>query len=87
MNKLKIVFAGSPEFVFPVLEVLAEEHELVAVMTNAPAPTGRGKKLCASPIAQCVRSAVQCADAPDAIAGLSTAELLEVETIDAAVFE
>ncbi len=87
MNKLKIVFAGSPEFVFPVLEILAEEHELVAVMTNAPAPTGRGKKLCASPIAQCVRSAVQCADAPDAIAGLSTAELLEVETIDAAVFE
>lgn len=46
------MFAGSPAFVFPVLKLLAETCDLVAVLTNVPAKKGRGKKLTPSPLLQ-----------------------------------
>ncbi|WP_435257744.1 methionyl-tRNA formyltransferase [Thioclava sp. FR2] len=40
---MKVVFMGTPEFSVPVLEALAEKHEVVAVYTQPPRPAGRGK--------------------------------------------
>ncbi len=48
---MKIVFAGTPEFALPALEVCAKApHELHAVYTRPDRPAGRGRKLTASPV-------------------------------------
>ena len=50
---MRIVFGGTPDVAIPSLEALAgSRHELVAVVTRPDAPSGRGKKLTASPVAQ-----------------------------------
>lgn len=50
---MRIVFAGTPEVALPSLEALvASPHEVVAVVTRPDAPSGRGRKLVASPVAQ-----------------------------------
>lgn len=40
---MKIVFMGSPEFSVPVLNALAQHHEIVCVYCQPPRPAGRGK--------------------------------------------
>ncbi|MGH3339465.1 MAG: methionyl-tRNA formyltransferase, partial [Propionibacteriaceae bacterium] len=50
---MRIVFGGTPDVAIPSLDSLADSrHELVAVVTRPDAPSGRGKKLTASPVAQ-----------------------------------
>lgn len=50
---MRIVFGGTPDVAIPSLDALADSrHELVAVVTRPDAPSGRGKKLAASPVAQ-----------------------------------
>jgi methionyl-tRNA formyltransferase len=50
---MRVVFAGTPEVALPALEAIAESsHELLAVVTRPDAPSGRGRKLVASPVAQ-----------------------------------
>lgn len=50
---MKLVFAGTPEVAVPSLEKLLDSaHEVVAVVTRPDAPTGRGRKLTPSPVAQ-----------------------------------
>ena len=50
---MRIVFGGTPDVAIPSLDTLAgSRHELVAVVTRPDAPSGRGKKLTASPVAQ-----------------------------------
>jgi methionyl-tRNA formyltransferase len=50
---VRIVFAGTPEVAVPSLEaLLGSRHEVVAVVTRPDAPSGRGKRLAASPVAQ-----------------------------------
>jgi methionyl-tRNA formyltransferase len=50
---MRVVFAGTPEVAVPSLNALvASEHEVVAVVTRPDAPSGRGRKLVASPVAQ-----------------------------------
>lgn len=41
---MKIIFMGTPEFAVPTLEALHNAHEVVAVYTQAPKPSGRGHK-------------------------------------------
>jgi methionyl-tRNA formyltransferase len=49
---VRIVFAGTPEPAVPSLRaLLASRHEVVGVVTRPDAPSGRGRKLVASPIA------------------------------------
>jgi methionyl-tRNA formyltransferase len=49
---VRIVFAGTPDVAGPSLDALTgSHHDVVAVVTRPDAPTGRGKKLVASPIA------------------------------------
>jgi methionyl-tRNA formyltransferase len=50
---VRVVFAGTPEVAVPSLEaLLASRHEVVAVCTRPDAPSGRGKRLTASPVAE-----------------------------------
>lgn len=53
MRSLKIIFAGTPEFSVPSLQVLLDSaHDVVAVYTQPDRPAGRGRHLTASPIKQ-----------------------------------
>ena len=47
---MKIIFMGTPDFSVPVLEALAQQHEIVAVFCQPPRPAGRGKADRASPV-------------------------------------
>jgi methionyl-tRNA formyltransferase len=47
---MKIIFMGTPEFSVPVLDALAQQHEIVAVYCQPPRPAGRGKAERASPV-------------------------------------
>lgn len=48
---MRLLFAGTPEVALPSLaRLLASEHEVVAVLTRPDAPSGRGRRLVASPV-------------------------------------
>lgn len=48
---MKIIFAGTPDFAVPALQMLLEsEHDVVAVYTQPDRPSGRGRKLQFGPI-------------------------------------
>jgi len=48
---MRIVFMGTPDFAVPTLRALvAAGHEVAAVYTQPPAPSGRGKKLNPAPV-------------------------------------
>jgi methionyl-tRNA formyltransferase len=50
---VRIVFGGTPHVAVPSLDAVADSrHELLAVVTRPDAPSGRGKKLTVSPVAQ-----------------------------------
>lgn len=50
---MKIVFAGTPDFSVPSLQVLLDSpHDLVAVYTQPDRPAGRGRQTLASPVKQ-----------------------------------
>lgn len=51
MNKLRIVFMGTPEFAVPSLEVLVENgYEVVGVITAPDKPSGRGLQMTPSEV-------------------------------------
>jgi methionyl-tRNA formyltransferase len=47
---MRVIFMGTPDFSVPVLDALAQHHEVVAVYSQPPRPAGRGKKDRASPV-------------------------------------
>ena len=48
---MKIIFAGTPEFAVPTLQMLLDsKHEICAVYTQPDRPAGRGRKLQPSPV-------------------------------------
>ena len=50
---MRVVFAGTPEVALPALAAIADSaHELVGVVTRPDAPTGRGRRLAPSPVAE-----------------------------------
>ena len=50
---MRVVFAGTPEVALPALAAVADSrHDLVGVVTRPDAPSGRGRRLVASPVAQ-----------------------------------
>jgi len=49
-RKMRVVFFGSPAFALPSLEVVAREHQVVAVVSQPDRPAGRGKKLQPPPV-------------------------------------
>jgi len=54
LSRLRVVFAGTPEFARVALEAIAAAgHDIVLVMSQPDRPAGRGMKLQASPVKQC----------------------------------
>jgi methionyl-tRNA formyltransferase len=52
-SRLRLVFAGTPEFALPCLDAcLAAPVDVVAVYTQPDRPAGRGRRLLASPVKQ-----------------------------------
>ncbi|MBL4638853.1 MAG: methionyl-tRNA formyltransferase, partial [Proteobacteria bacterium] len=50
---MRIIFAGTPDFAANTLEaLLTTDHEICAVYTQPDRPSGRGRKLTASPVKQ-----------------------------------
>jgi methionyl-tRNA formyltransferase len=53
MEKLRIVFMGTPEFAVGILDtILKSNHEVVGVITAADKPAGRGQKIKYSAVKQ-----------------------------------
>lgn len=51
MNKLRIVYMGTPDFAVPCLDRLVQDgHEILAVVTQPDRPKGRGQKMSYSPV-------------------------------------
>ena len=46
----RIVFMGTPDFAVPSLERMARDHDVVAVYSQPPRPSGRGMKTRPSPV-------------------------------------
>ncbi len=47
---MKLVLMGTNDFVVPIFERVARDHEIMAVFTRAPKPTGRKQILTKSPV-------------------------------------
>ncbi|MFK7956653.1 MAG: methionyl-tRNA formyltransferase [Lysobacterales bacterium] len=76
---MNIVFAGTPEFALPALKALTDsEHQISAVYTQPDRPSGRGRKLTASPIKAFALDQCPSADIrqPLSLRGEDAAELL-----------
>jgi methionyl-tRNA formyltransferase len=50
MERLRVVFFGSPEFAVPSLAAVAERHQVLAVISQPDRPAGRGKQLTPPPV-------------------------------------
>lgn len=50
---MKVLFAGTPEIALPSLRAVAQAHEVTAVLTAPDRPVGRGRRMQASPVAEC----------------------------------
>jgi methionyl-tRNA formyltransferase len=47
---LNIIFMGTPDFAVPSLKLIAQQHNILAVVTAPDKPAGRGQKLRISPV-------------------------------------
>ena len=47
---MKLILMGTNDFVVPIFDDLANRHDIIAVFTRAPKPTGRKHILTASPV-------------------------------------
>lgn len=58
MTSLRTIFAGTPDFAVPALELLiASDHPPLAVLTQPDRGAGRGRKLRVGPVKQCALDA------------------------------
>lgn len=79
---MKIIFAGTPDFAVPALQMLIEsKHEVCAVYTQPDRPAGRGRKLTPSPVKQLALSAGIAVFQPETLK--SEEDLAQLATFDA----
>jgi len=52
---LRLAFAGTPQFSIPTLRALCAAHRVLAVYCQPPRPTGRGRRVVASPVERLAR--------------------------------
>lgn len=50
MDKLRVIFMGTPDFAVPCLEALKDKVNLITIVTQPDRPRGRGHKLTPSPV-------------------------------------
>lgn len=67
-SKLRVVFAGTPEFSVPCLRaVIASGVDVIAVYTQPDRPAGRGRKLAPSPVKQAAADAGIVVEQPESL--------------------
>jgi methionyl-tRNA formyltransferase len=67
-SRLRLVFAGTPEFAVPCLDAcLSAPAEVVAVYTQPDRPAGRGRKLTPSPVKQRALAANLAVEQPETL--------------------
>ncbi len=67
-SKLRVVFAGTPEFSVPCLHaVIASGVDVIAVYTQPDRPAGRGRKLAPSPVKQAAINAGIVVEQPESL--------------------
>lgn len=77
MNKLRLVFAGTPDFAVPCLEACrASGAEVVAVYTQPDRPAGRGRKLTPSPVKQSALAAGITVEQPESLKSTAAQQAL-----------
>jgi len=57
VSRLRLVFAGTPDFAVPGLRACIEAGDVIAVYTQPDRPAGRGRKLTPSPVKQAALAA------------------------------
>lgn len=78
MSSLRVVFAGTPEVAVPTLKALAAStHQVVGVLTRPDAPTGRGRRIQSSAVAQAAEQLELPIAKPASLAEPDAQELLE----------
>lgn len=76
-SRLRIVFAGTPEFSVPCLEACrASGADLVAVYTQPDRPAGRGRKLTPSPVKQAALAAGLPVEQPESLKTIAARQTL-----------
>ena len=82
---LRVAYAGTPAFAVPALErLLASNHHVCAVFSQPDRPSGRGKKLQASPVKQAALQAGISVYQPEKM-GDEQARLLQSLAVDVLV--
>ncbi len=73
--KLRIIFAGTPDFAVPALQrLLSHGFRPLAILTQPDRPAGRGRRLQASPVKQAAEAANIPVHQPASLAGREAAE-------------
>ena len=83
---LRLVFMGTPEFAVPTLDAISGAgHQLTAVYTQPPRPTGRGMAEKATPIAQQAQRLGLPVSTPKTLREIVVADAVRAHHADAAV--
>ena len=83
---LRIVFMGTPEFSVPVLaEIIAAGHEVVAVYSQPPRPSGRGLAETKSPVQRYAEASGFAVHTPRSLKSIESQEQFRAHRTDAAV--
>jgi methionyl-tRNA formyltransferase len=86
MTKLRLAFLGTPAFAVPTLHALVEAgHEVAAVYSQPPRPSGRGQKLQPSPVQMAAESHGIPVRVPVSLKGADEQAAFAALSVDAAV--
>jgi len=86
MTALRLAFMGTPEFAVPTLEALLERgHDIAAVYTQPPRPSGRGQKQQPSPVQRAAAKHGLTVHAPTSLRNEREQEVFRALGLDAAI--
>ncbi|MBI1211752.1 MAG: methionyl-tRNA formyltransferase [Alphaproteobacteria bacterium] len=86
MTSLRLAFMGTPDFAVPTLEaLLAHGHDIAAVYTQPPRPSGRGHKLQPSPVQRAATKHGLTVHAPATLRNEQEQEAFRALGLDAAI--
>lgn len=86
MKKLKVIYAGTPDFAVPALQALIQSpHDVIAVYTQPDRPAGRGRKLQFGPVKQRAVDAGITVEQPASLKDEETQKILEAYQADVMV--
>ncbi len=85
VERLRLLFLGTPEFSVPTLRALLERHEVAAVVTRPDKPSGRGRKTTSSATKRCALSAGIVVEQPSTLRTTEAQQCLAAYEPDAIV--